>query len=356
MVIIQVSGKAPLSVKTGANGSVTITIDPNYLGQSGELIVEADGFQEYRTIVDLVEGGLPAVIELERSPTPLPSPPRSGKLAVPLKLGNEFRVYLVEANSEGVLAGSFLLSNARQPLFSPDSQSLVAVGTGGNFAGVFRVDRNGQSPQRLDERNLAHWPVWSPDGSQIIFADLGLDNGKLLRQSSQGAFTDADFTEVRANNITLVGRNLIWTEQNQLVFRECAYWIQESGTCGIWVTDADTPNPQRVVPTLDFPIDAKNGLLVYLSNSDGDWDIYLVPFLGGQPQNLTNNGVNVQDGLAAFSPDGRSIAYVSNESGVWAVWTITLSNLQKRQWFALDPQLGTIDLNIWAEERMSWAR
>jgi Tol biopolymer transport system component len=241
-------------------------------------------------------------------------------------------------------------------LFSRDGQALTAVGTVGNFAGVFVVDRNGQAPRQLNERNLAHWPVWSPDGSQIIFADLGLDNGKIFRQSSQGAATNADFIEVRANNITLVGRNLTWTEDNRLIFRECAYWLGQSGVCGIWVTNPDTPDPQRVVPTLDFPLDAKNGLLAYLSNADGDWEIYLVSLNGGQAQNLTNNGANSQDGLATFSPDGQSIAYISNEAGAWAIWTINLNNFEKRQWFVIDAQLGTIDLNFWAEERMSWTR
>jgi Tol biopolymer transport system component len=87
-------------------------------------------------------------------------------------------------------------------------------------------------------------------------------------------------------------------------------------------------------------------------SEDGDWDIYLISLDGGQSVNLTDN--NSQDGIATIAPDGQSVAYISNESGNWAVWTITLSDRQKQKWFDLDPQRGTIDLNSWSEERMSW--
>ena len=81
-------------------------------------------------------------------------------------------------------------------------------------------------------------------------------------------------------------------------------------------------DPVRIVVVNDaWPVDAGNGLLAYMSAEDGDWDIYLVSLDGGQPENLTDN--QAQDGLAAIAPDGKSVAYVSNESGAWALWTIT---------------------------------
>jgi Tol biopolymer transport system component len=99
-------------------------------------------------------------------------------------------------------------------------------------------------------------------------------------------------------------------------------------------------------------MDARKGWLTYILPDDGDWEIYLISLGGGEPRKLTDN--EGQDGLAAIAPDGQSVAYVSNESGAWAVWTITLNNNQKQKWFDFDPQRGTIDVNSWAEERMSW--
>ena len=121
------------------------------------------------------------------------------------------------------------------------------------------------------------------------------------------------------------------------------------------MTDADDLAPACVVAgNYGWPMDAKQGLLAYMSAEDGDWDLYLVPLTGGDAQNLTNN--NSQDGLAAIAPDGKSVAYISDESGTWALWTVTLSTLEKWRWFDIDPQRGTIDVSDWHQERMSWAQ
>jgi len=89
------------------------------------------------------------------------------------------------------------------------------------------------------------------------------------------------------------------------------------------------------------------------NDEDKDWDIYLVPLSGGTPQNLTDNS-GIQDGLPAIAPDGRSVAYISNQPGQWGLWTVTLGSLEKRWWFDIGSQQGTIDVNEWAGDRMSW--
>jgi Tol biopolymer transport system component len=101
-------------------------------------------------------------------------------------------------------------------------------------------------------------------------------------------------------------------------------------------------------------MDAKKGMLAYMSAEDDDWDIYIIPLGGGKPTNVTDN--NSQDGLAAIAPDGKSVAYISNQSGKWALWTVTLSTKEKRRWFDIDPGRGTFDVNNWAGDRMSWTR
>jgi Tol biopolymer transport system component len=207
--------------------------------------------------------------------------------------------------------------------------------------------------RQFNDRGDAYWPVWSPDGSEIMFVDLNR-NRTLFRQNSQLARSEADFSPVQANNVSLTGNNLLWSDDNQLVFQGCAGWLGQFGECGIWAGDADALDPVRVTANTGVPTDAKNGWLTYMSAQDGDWEIFLVPLAGGQSTRLTDN--NSQDGMAAIAPDGQSVAYVSNESGNWAVWTITLSDNHRQKWFDLNPQRGTIDVNSWSEERMSWTR
>jgi len=201
----------------------------------------------------------------------------------------------------------------------------------------------------LIDRDSAYWPVLSPDGGDVIFAEVSLD-GRLHRRKGDGTIS-----EVTANGGPILAKNVLWSDDNRLVFEGCAVWRGQPSECGIWVTDANNINPVRiVVGTAGWPTDAKKGMLVYMSAEDGDWDIYRVSLDGKGLQNITSN--NSPDGLAAIAPDGKSVAYISQESGKWALWTVTLSGKEKRRWFDIDPQRGTIDVNNWAEERMSWTR
>jgi len=271
-------------------------------------------------------------------------------------LGNEFKVYITELEDDQGYSGisPVSLGNARQPMFSRDGKSILVNGTAGSFSGLFVTNKRGQGAKLVNDRGDAFWPVWSPNGAEIIFADKNLDN-ILYRQNSSGAFSDPEFREVQANHTRILAKNPLWSDDNRLLFQGCAGWLNQPGECGIWVSDADHINPERILTNSGLPMDAKNGLLVYMSAEDGDWDIYLAPLSGGRPENITNNPN--QDGMAAIAPDGKSVAYVSDESGQWAVWTITLSNHSKKLWFELNnPERGTIDSSNWFEERMSWTK
>lgn len=340
---------------TAIPSPVPTTPPPNLTTQSvAEISTPPDPSATATQTVSTAEATVP-VTTLPHTPasTRQPTPSISGTLAIPVKVGAEFKVYVTGFDGVGINGPAPVsLGGARQPMFRRDGQAIVVNGTAdGALRGIFFTDSRGGGPNPLNDRGQAYWPVWSPDGSEIMFVDR--DQGRtIFRQSSQLAKSEVDYTHIQANNVNLVGNNLVWSDDNRLIFQGCADWLGQAGQCGIWATDANLINPVRLTTNGGAPTDAKNGLLTYMLADDGDWEIYLLPLAGGQPTNLTNN--TYQDGLAAIAPDGQSVAYVSDESGAWAVWTITLRDKQKRKWFDLDPQRGTIDVNTWAEERMSW--
>ena len=67
-VTIMVSGKAPLDDITDSNGLARIFIDSFYVGQPGELIVEARGYETHRQHIDLKKDALPDIVVLVPTP------------------------------------------------------------------------------------------------------------------------------------------------------------------------------------------------------------------------------------------------------------------------------------------------
>ncbi len=68
IVTIEVGGKAPLDGVTDSTGLARIFVSASHAGRPGRLIVEVDGYGEYRKEIDLTEGALPKDVFLEPEP------------------------------------------------------------------------------------------------------------------------------------------------------------------------------------------------------------------------------------------------------------------------------------------------
>jgi Tol biopolymer transport system component len=98
-----------------------------------------------------------------------------------------------------------------------------------------------------------------------------------------------------------------------------------------------------------------------MSQRDGNWEVYRVNLDGTGLTRLTNNGAN--DGLPAWSPDGSSIAFVSNRDGGWAVWAMNADGSNQRSLFKLPGSpdgiiAGEPSYNSrgWGAEHIDWSR
>jgi TolB protein len=89
-----------------------------------------------------------------------------------------------------------------------------------------------------------------------------------------------------------------------------------------------------------------------MSARDGNWEVYAVNLDGSGLKRLTNNSAN--DGLPTWSPDGQSIAFVSDRSGEWAIWVMDRDGDNARKLFDLGGGYG-IGAHDWVTERISWS-
>lgn len=227
----------------------------------------------------------------------------------------------------------------------------------------WRSDARGLWATTLDQRQgylIAPFledqlPVWGPGDAELIL---------LSRRSGtrQSELFKAPATQERPpGQYLLEGEYPAWHSNDTLVFKG---WV----TTGMGLQIASGSNVQNYRVLTDNDSDTAPHIspdgqkVIFMSQRQGNWDIYMVNLDGSNLTQLTVD--EAQDGLPTWSPDGQVIAFVSNRGGSWAVWAMTSRSRGIRQLFtyqgspdgfvATEPSNDTT--RGWAEERISWTQ
>ncbi len=99
-----------------------------------------------------------------------------------------------------------------------------------------------------------------------------------------------------------------------------------TGGWEIWLATADGSQQQRLTANTAAdvnPVWGPGGLLIFESNRDGNWELYLLDVtVGGDPVRLTNDPGN--DVNAFWAPDGSAVYFQSDRDGDWELFRLNL--------------------------------
>ncbi len=120
-----------------------------------------------------------------------------------------------------------------------------------------------------------------------------------------------------------------------------AFCSEQGGSSQIWVMNDDGSSPRQVsharYPAY-FPAFSADGRRIAFESTDGGpaaYDIYVVPTSGGKAVRLT--GAPGNDEYAAFSPDGKTIAFVSHRKvGPAQIWLMNASDGRRQRQLTRD--------------------
>ena len=211
------------------------------------------------------------------------------------------------------------------PVFAPDGRSIALQQRVEGNAEICVIGVDGGEVRNLTN-NAARdiLPSWSPDGSRIAFAsnrDGNYDVFALYVMNADGT-----------NPHRLYFSNAIstfpsWSPDGRTIAFANDKEDMRTGNFEIFVIEPETANAeQRLTFRGKYDIDPQfspdGKRIAFVTNTDGNWEIYLMNSDGTGLLRLTRN--TAVDTHPAWSPDGQRIIFSSDRDGRSALYEIVL--------------------------------
>ncbi|MEZ4754135.1 MAG: hypothetical protein R3A13_07475 [Bdellovibrionota bacterium] len=195
------------------------------------------------------------------------------------------------------------------------------------------LDLNAKSLTRLTEG--AYWndsPKWSPDGSMLAFTSNRTGYPQIYLMAADGS------DQMQITNGEYYHGDPSWSpDGNTLVF--CANYGDQS-KLGVWAITPDGSAPEVIISdagVITQPVWSPDGNYIYLSSTrSGHYDIWSFNLSTSEWQQLT--GGNSEEFAPAISPDGKTIAYISNAQDKAeertensSIWLMNINGTNKRR-------------------------
>jgi TolB protein len=290
----------------------------------------------------------------ETPPTPRPAS-LTGRIAFPAwnQQTSNYDTYVANIDGSG---RQLVTEEMHQPALDLDGEWVAVNGERDEHQNLFIVRPDGSGLHEITTNIEDGLPAWSPDGNALAFSSTRHGD----KQSRIYVIDEVPFqggkVEGRSLNFgpdDVRGEHPAWTSDNRIVYAGCDLTV-EPAPCGLYLMSA-APGAHPFEQLTDRQEDTAPAVygerIAFMSNREGNWEIYIVGLDGTGLERLTNNAAN--DGLPVWSPDGRTIAFVSDQGGGWAVWAMSPDGSNQRKLF----QIGGGGLvSDWQHERISWSR
>jgi Tol biopolymer transport system component len=207
--------------------------------------------------------------------------------------------------------------NPRDPKISPDGKRLLLV-TGQEYDGdLWNYDLSGRPPIPLVLPGNNNSPVWSPDGKQVAFRQLGngTSAGGMMTLAADGSErTPRPLPEAWAQRVA----PLAWTAAGEWILLSYA----NNGDIASVAVGA-TGEPRAIVASdsreLGAALSPNGRWLAYVSNRTGQNEIWVQAYPQGPPVRVSSNTgyepLWSADGRELFYRQGNAVVAVAVETG-----------------------------------------
>ena len=299
------------------------TRSPGYLlFKRGPLVAQRIEQRDVRLVGDPVPLTAPEVGSSSVVPYLALSASTSGTLAYGATRAEETR--LVWQDRSGRLLGSVDVTGASAPSLSRDGTMLAVSRTlpqTGTDLWLYDVKRG--TPMRLTfDSTSARSGVWSPDGKDVVFAAARNGTlGQLYRKPTTGSGSDELLSKIDGSIPTdwsPDGRFILFHTNNNL---DQGIIDQRNGY-DLWILSLADRQAKPLVRTpfheIQGALSPDGRWLAYASDESGAFEVYVQAFPDSQAKRLVSKGGGAEPRWRA---DGRELFYVSADRRLMAVAT-----------------------------------
>ena len=245
--------------------------------------------------------------------------------------GADREIYVADTR-EG-RAGACLSCGVEGPIggvaFSPDG-SVIAFGADD---GLYLIDADGSNRRQIASVPNAGWVTWSPDGDTLVF-EGGINPWDLYRVDTEGTnlvqITESPpdkpvvyFKPQFSPNGDLFAVHMLRDGTRLMLMNSDG---TDARKLTDWEIETEILDPAQIPPPAWSP-DGRS--VAFLSSGvQGRPDVYAIDADGSGLRNLTNSPSN--DNYPSWSPDGRLIAFVTNRDGNDEIYVINADGSDPR--------------------------
>ena len=214
----------------------------------------------------------------------------------------------------------------------------------GNNSATSILINNLSNKEELLVEKFSYYPEWSPTGQKIVYVTYNDQENSQLDKPQISVYNILDGTIKRLTNANSFFYDPSWSADETWIAFVSDLKVGSGGMeYNIWKIPSDSGT---VVPLeIDYKDSIDIGIPKYLNwSKDGKdiaftlmkkvnekytYAIYSVPSDGGNKSTIISS--QWSDFCSAYSPDGNTIAFISNRSGLNEIWTMNLLTKKLRQ-------------------------